>query len=139
MMLLPGNLKTDPKLLNPLTLAYMGDAILEVYVRQHLIAKKAAKPHLLHKLATRYVSAKAQSRALMRLQEELTDEEQWMVKRGRNTKSGTIPKNADIMEYRNSSGFECLLGYLYLIGSHERLESIITMMFTIIEEGERHE
>lgn len=133
MIFLQESLSTDPKLLNPLTLAYMGDAVLEVYVRHHLIGKKAAKPHLLHRMATHYVSAKAQSKALMVLQEELTEDERWMVKRGRNTKSGTIPKNADIMEYRNSSGLECLLGYLYLTGNQERLNSLIQMMFTIIE------
>ncbi|RXT09055.1 Mini-ribonuclease 3 [Ammoniphilus sp. CFH 90114] len=137
MIFLDEPLSTEPKLLNPLTLAYMGDAVLEVYVRQHLIAKKGAKPHLLHRMATQYVSAKAQSRALHILQEELTEEESWMVKRGRNTKSGTIPKNADPIEYRNSSGFECMLGYLYLTGQKQRLDSLIKRMFTIIETGEK--
>ncbi len=130
---------SDPKLLNPLTLAYMGDSVLEVFVRAHLIRKQVGKPHQLHRLATHYVSAKAQSKVLFTLKEELTEDEVWFVKRGRNAKSGTIPKNADVIEYRNSSGLECLLGYLYLTGQRERLYILISKIVTIIEAGDANE
>jgi ribonuclease III family protein len=130
------NLDTDPKLLNPLTLAYMGDAVLEIYVRHHLIKLRVGKPHQLHRVATKYVSAKAQAGILKTLSEQLTEEEQWMIRRGRNTKSGTVPKNADIMEYRLSSGFECMLGYLYLTGQESRLEWLMEEVFKIVETGE---
>lgn len=130
---------TDPKLLNPLTLAYMGDSVLEIFIRAHLIRKQVGKPHQLHRMATHYVSAKAQSKVLFTLQEELTEEEVWFVKRGRNAKSGTIPKNADVMEYRNSSGLECLLGYLYLTEQQERLHELISKIVTIIEAGDGNE
>lgn len=132
-------LQSDPKLLNPLSLAYMGDAVLEVYIREHLIKKQIGKPHQLHRWATRYVSAKAQSRVLQTLKEELTEEEFWFVKRGRNAKSGTVPKNTDVIEYRNSSGLECLLGYLYLIHQRERLMNLLRRIVTIIEAGDDHE
>jgi len=131
--------QSDPKLLNPLSLAYMGDAVLEVYIRGHLIKKQIGKPHQLHREATRYVSAKAQSRVLQTLKEELTEEEFWFVKRGRNAKSGTVPKNTDVIEYRNSSGLECLLGYLYLINQRERLIDLMGKIVTIIETGDDHE
>jgi ribonuclease III family protein len=126
----------DPKLLNPLTLAYMGDAVLEIYVRNYLIQKLAGKPHQLHKTATRYVSAKAQAKVLHAIQSELTETEEWMVKRGRNTKSGTVPKNTDLIVYRMSSGFECMLGFLYLTDQVQRLEQIISRVFEIVEAGD---
>ena len=140
MMLPPvGALEQDPKLLNPLSLAYMGDAVLEIFVRHHLIQKRGGKPHQLHQMAKKYVSAKAQAKVLQDLQEELSEEERWFIKRGRNTKSGTVPKNTDIMEYRMSSGFECMLGYLYLTNQQQRLEEIIEKVFMIIEAGEKSE
>ena len=140
MMLPPaGTLEQDPKLLNPLSLAYMGDAVLEIFVRHHLIQKSGGKPHKLHQMAKKYVSAKAQAKVLQELQEELNEEERWFIKRGRNTKSGTVPKNTDIMEYRMSSGFECMLGYLYLTNQQQRLEEIIEKVFMIIEAGEKSE
>lgn len=139
MFLNEGGTKTDPKLLNPLSLAYMGDAVLEVYIREHLLKKQSAKPHQLHRASTRYVSAKAQSRVLYTLKEELTEDEFWFVKRGRNAKSGTIPKNTDVLDYRNSSGLECLLGYLYLMNQRERLIDLLERIVMIIETGDNHE
>ncbi|MBP1932515.1 Mini-ribonuclease 3 [Ammoniphilus resinae] len=138
MMLPPaGKLDQDPKLLNPLSLAYMGDAVLEIFVRHHLIQMRGGKPHQLHQMAKGYVSAKAQAKVLLALQEHLSEEEWWFIKRGRNTKSGTVPKNTDIMEYRMSSGFECMLGYLYLTHQQERLQEIMDKVFRIIEAGEK--
>lgn len=133
------SLRMDPKLLNPLSLAYMGDAVLEVYVRAYLIQKQVGKPHQLHQRATRYVSAKAQSSALQKLKNQLSEEESWFVKRGRNAKSGTVPKNTDLVGYRNSSGLECLLGYLYLADQRQRLEDVLQKIVTIVEGGDQDE
>jgi ribonuclease-3 family protein len=114
-----------PHLLNPLVLAYIGDAIYEVYIRQYVIAQTNHKPNHLHKTATQYVSAKAQAKILGRLMPILTAEEVDIVKRGRNAKSGTTAKNAEVLEYRHSTAFECLIGYLYYTQSFVRLKEIL--------------
>ena len=128
--------KVNEKLLNSLALAYMGDAVLETYVRYHLLQNGQVKPHLLHKEATRYVSAKAQSSVLHQMKEEgfFLEEEIAILKRGRNAKSGSIPKNTDVQTYRYSTAFEALLGSLYLAGNQERLEEIIQYTLDLIDE-----
>ena len=127
--------KVNEKLLNSLALAYMGDAVLETYVRYHLLQNGQVKPHLLHKEATRYVSAKAQSSVLHQMKEEgfFPEEEIAILKRGRNAKSGSIPKNTDVQTYRYSTAFEALLGSLYLAGNQERLEEIIQYTLDLID------
>ena len=89
----------DAKMLNSLALAYMGDAVYETYVRYHLIQKGSVKPHLLHKQATAFVSAKAQNKVIHFFIENkyLTEEELAVVRRGRNAKSGSVPKNTDVV------------------------------------------
>jgi ribonuclease III family protein len=130
--------KIDEKQLNSLALAYMGDAVFEIYVRRHLIQLGRVRPHFLHKEATHYVSAKAQSHIIHKMLDSqmLTEEETAVVKRGRNAKSGTVPKNTDVQTYRYSTAFESLLGYLYLAGRQERLEEIILESFRLAEEKE---
>jgi ribonuclease-3 family protein len=127
--------KVNEKLLNSLALAYMGDAVLETYVRYHLLQSGQVKPQLLHKEATRYVSAKAQSSVLHQMKEEgfFLEEEIAILKRGRNAKSGSIPKNTDVQTYRYSTAFEALLGSLYLAGNQERLEEIIQYTLDLID------
>ncbi|WP_071396733.1 Mini-ribonuclease 3 [Bacillus tuaregi] len=127
--------KVNEKLLNSLALAYMGDAVFETYVRYHLLQNGQVKPHLLHRAATRYVSAKAQSSVLHHMMEEgyFSDEEIVIIKRGRNAKSGSVPKNTDVQTYRYSTAFEALLGSLYLAGNNERLEEIINYAFQLID------
>ncbi|MDQ0872609.1 ribonuclease-3 family protein [Paenibacillus sp. V4I3] len=115
----------SPHLLNPLVLAYIGDAVYEVYIRQYVISGANHRPNHLHKASTGYVSAKAQSKLLEALMPMLSEEEVDMVKRGRNAKSGTIAKNAEVLEYRHSTAFECLIGYLYYKQSFERLKEIL--------------
>jgi ribonuclease-3 family protein len=126
----------DEKLLNSLALAYMGDAIYETYVRHHLLKKGAVKPNLLHKEATSFVSAKAQSKIIHVFLKsgQLTEEEAAVVRRGRNAKSGTVPKNTDVQTYRYSTAFEALIGYLYLSGNKDKLENIIETSIQIIEK-----
>ncbi|WP_051318088.1 Mini-ribonuclease 3 [Cohnella thermotolerans] len=115
--------------ISPIVLAYIGDAVYEVYVRQRLIASVVRKPHELHRAATRYVSAGAQARLLQRWVPLLTEEEADVVRRGRNAKSGQPPKNADPAEYRLATGLECLVGYLYYRGERDRLEQLIALAF----------
>lgn len=115
----------SPHLMNPIVLAYMGDAVYEVYIRQYVISSGNHKPNQLHKASTGFVSAKAQAKLLEALIPMLTEEETDMVKRGRNAKSGTTAKNADVLEYRHSTAFECLIGYLYYKQSYARLKEIL--------------
>ncbi|WP_282938131.1 Mini-ribonuclease 3 [Paenibacillus sp. RC67] len=117
----------DPQQLNPIVLAYIGDAIYEVFVRQYVISKANHRPNHLHKLSTQYVSARAQAKALQVWMPLLTEEETDIVKRGRNAKSGTSAKNADILEYRHSTAFECLIGYLYYMKRLERLQYLLML------------
>ncbi|RSK50449.1 Mini-ribonuclease 3 [Bacillus canaveralius] len=127
--------KIDEKQLNSLALAYLGDGVFELYVRRHLLQSGKVRPHFLHKEATIYVSAKAQARVIHHFLENsfLSQEEIAVVKRGRNAKSGTVPKNTDVQTYRYSTAFEALVGYLYLSGEEERLEEIISACFALIE------
>ncbi len=115
----------SPKLMNPLVLAYIGDAVYEVFIRQYVISLPNHRPNHLHKTATQYVSAKAQAKLLEGLLPLLTEEELDMVKRGRNAKSGTTAKNAGILEYRHSTAFECLIGYLYYTQAFDRLKELL--------------
>jgi ribonuclease III family protein len=126
----------DVKQLNALALAYMGDAVLEQRIREHLLFAGRVKPNTLHKEATKYVSAKAQSAVVLRMLEEnfLTEDEQAVFRRGRNAKSGTVPKNTDVQTYRNSSGFEAVIGSLYLSKENERANEIIDYLIQIIEQ-----
>lgn len=112
--------------LSPLTLAYIGDAVYEVYIRTVVIASGPCKPvHQLHVMSTGYVKAHAQSQLVQKISPILSDEELSIIRRGRNSKSGTSPKNADIVEYRLATGFEALVGYLYLTGRIKRLIEIL--------------
>ncbi|MFF2450233.1 Mini-ribonuclease 3 [Neobacillus sp. NPDC058068] len=126
----------DVKQLNSLALAYMGDAIFETYVRRHLLYSGKVRPNQLHRTATKYVSAKAQCHILFQMKEDnlLDEEELAVVSRGRNAKSGTVPKNTDVQTYHYSTAFEALMGYLYLTGKQNRLEELIQKAFLYVEE-----
>ena len=112
---------------SPLVLAYIGDTVYEVYVRTLIVSHGNAPVNKLHKRSVGYVKAKAQSDTIHKLLELLTPEEQDMVRRGRNAKSGTIPKNADVTEYKYATGFETLLGYLYLKKDFRRLMEVLKL------------
>ncbi|CAJ1004513.1 MULTISPECIES: Mini-ribonuclease 3 [Brevibacillus] len=132
-------LSRDPNMLNPLVLAFLGDATYAHCVRYHLIAKGLVKPHQLHKAANRYVSARAQAAILHALLPSLSEEEQAVVRRGRNAKSGSSAKNADIIDYRHATAFEALIGYLYLCGREERVAELVQQAFAIVEGASEHE
>lgn len=115
---------------SPLVLAYIGDGVYELYVRGRIIAEHPDLPaHKLHKKAIKYVSAGAQSRSIGKIEALLTEEEAAVYRRGRNAKSPTSAKNADITDYRRATGFEALVGYLYLKKSTERLEGLMAAAF----------
>lgn len=126
------------KQLNSLALAYMGDAAYEVYVRKHLLQSGIAKPHQLQRASVKYVSAKAQAKIIHYLLDEgiLSEEEKQVVMRGRNAKSGTVPKNTDVQTYRYGTAFEALIGYFYLSGKTERLGEIMNISFKLVKEKE---
>ena len=113
--------------LHPLVLAYIGDAVYEVYIRTMLVINKKTNVNMLHKMSIKYVKAKAQSDIVHRITDMLTQEEQDVVRRGRNAKSVTVPKHAEITDYRYSTGFEALIGYLYLTDNIERLMEILKL------------
>lgn len=116
----------EARLLNPLQLALIGDAVYEVFIRNYiLIENRGLSAHKIHIKAIEYVKAHAQSQIIKALEPMLTEEEEYIYKRGRNAKSGTVPKNADVVEYRTATGFEALVGYLYLSNQKERLSTIL--------------
>ena len=117
----------DYKQVNGIALAYMGDAIYEVYIRKHLLDEGMTKPTRLHHRATHYVSAKAQAMLIKKM------EEQEYFRRGRNAKSYTSAKNTSVVTYRISTGFEALFGYLYLSGQTKRLDELAAWCIKTVE------
>lgn len=135
---------TESKDLNTTALAYMGDAVYEIYVREHLLERGSTHTDILQKEAVSYVSAGAQAGIIKILMEgELSDEELSLVKRARNHKASSSKKTkasrkgADIITDKLSTAFEALLGKLYLDGDTERLENIINRSFELIESEAR--
>lgn len=117
----------DLRTYSPLTLAYIGDAIFELVIRTVLVERKNTQPEKLHKAATKIVKAETQAVMIELLKEDLTEEEMAVFKRGRNAKAVTRAKNATMSEYRRATGFEALMGYLYLKGDMERMIQLISM------------
>ncbi len=115
-------------LLSPLTWAYVGDCVYELYIRTNLVNKTNLKPHKLHIETIKFVKAKSQAKMLEKLQEELTEEEKDIVRRGRNAESHHLPKNANVQEYKYATAFEALIGYLYLTRKFGRLKEILDLI-----------
>lgn len=134
-MIQPFDYTIDYKQLNGLALAYIGDAVYDTYIRHYLLQTGKTKPNQLHGEATKFVSAKAQSWILKELMEAqfLNEEELAVTKRGRNSKSRTMPKNTDVQTYRYSTAFEALIGWLYLAKNTERLHEIINEAIRKVE------
>ena len=119
-----------PNLYPGLVLAYIGDAIYEVYVRSRIVCEHSdMPPNKLHIESIKHVKAHAQSNSMIAIEPLLTEEEEAIYKRGRNAKSATVPKNADVSDYRRSTGFEALLGFLYIKGEKERLEELMKIAY----------
>lgn len=124
----------DVKMMAPLVLAYMGDAVFEAYVRSYLIQGSRMPVNELHRTATKYVKAKAQAEIVHALEPLLSEEEWQIVKRGRNQKSATTPKNAILIDYKYATGFEALLGYLFFCGRIQRLLEIMGKAIEVTNE-----
>ncbi len=121
--------KKDAKFLNPLVLAYIGDTVFDLFIRTYLVdEKREFAVNKLHKMATSFVKASAQSEAMLKIMDELSEEELSIFKRARNAKSGSIPKNATVRDYKAATGFEALVGYLYLTEQEERLNDIMGLV-----------
>lgn len=123
----------DVKQLNPLVLAYVGDAYFHLFVRTRLLSYEQAKVQALHSFSAQIVSAVWQAKAYQGIEERLTEEEKGIYRRGRNAKSHA-PRSASVAEYHASTGFEALLGSLYLSEQNERLYEIAEASFQIISE-----
>ncbi len=117
--------KQEVELMSPLTWAYIGDAVYELFIRNKLINETNLKPHKLHIEAIKYVKAKSQAEKLNAIYEMLTDEEKDIVRRGRNVQNHHLPKNSNVQEYMYSTAFEALIGYLYLTKQNTRLKEIL--------------
>ncbi|MGL4741407.1 MAG: Mini-ribonuclease 3 [Sarcina sp.] len=127
-MLLKKYTKQEVMMLNSLQLALIGDAIYEVYIRNYILAKNGGlSAHKIHVKAINYVKAKGQSDIMQILESVLTEEELRVFKKGRNTKSATVPKNASVRDYRAATGFEALVGYLYLSSQEDRLIELLNI------------
>lgn len=118
---------TDPSQYSPLALAYLGDAVYELIVRERVLKEGNRQVGKLHKESTRYVNAGAQADLIMKIEDALTDEEKAIYKRGRNSNAHAAPKNQDVIAYRKATGFEALIGWLYLRGDMDRIFDLLDM------------
>lgn len=120
--------EVNPKQLSPLNLAFIGDCIYEILVRENLV-KNANRPvNDLHHESVKFVSAKAQTKAFEKIEDILTEDEMSIFKRGRNAKVGHNPKSASTEEYHTATGVEALFGYLYLSGKEERIKELFSVI-----------
>ena len=126
------------EIMNGSMLAFVGDAYYDLKIREMLIRRGINKPKKFHQLAVFYVSAKAQAKILQRLLDEnyLSNEELDIVRRGRNVKGGSVPKNTNVTMYRQSTAFEALIGFLYLTNKLDRLDEVISYCIEYMGEDE---
>ena len=123
----------DVNLMSPLTWAYIGDCVYEMYIRTKLVNETKLKPHALHIQAIKHVKAKAQAETLKEMYDELTEKEKEIVRRGRNAENHHLPKNANVQDYMYATAFEALIGYLYLTKQNDRLKVILRDCVKIAE------
>lgn len=124
----------DLRTYSPLTLAYIGDAIYDLIIRTLIVKQGNSRPEKMHKRASALVKASAQAEMIERLLPMLTEEEHAIYKRGRNAKSYTMAKNATMLDYRKATGFEALMGYLYL---KEDMNRLIDLVKAGLDKGEQ--
>lgn len=115
----------NPKQYSPLVLAYIGDSVFDLIIKSKVIAEGNSPVNRLHKKTSNYVKASAQAIIFRKIEDILTEEELSIYKRGRNAKSGTVPKHADLIDYRVATGFEALIGFLYLDNRFKRIVELI--------------
>lgn len=126
----------DPKLLSPLTLAYVGDGVYELFVREYIVSKGNCPVKKLHSRAVEFVRCEFQAKVLAEvLQPLFTGEEQEICLRGRNAHVSHVPKNSSVADYHSATAFECVFGYLYLSGQLERLRMFFSKITDLVEAG----
>ena len=124
------------RLKSPLELAFIGDSVYELLVREYITENVDTSPSKLHSLAVSYVRAEAQASFLDAVHDQLTEDEQAVVKRGRNATKTSVPKHADSRSYRMATALETLFGYLYLTGQEERLRELFEKMKQLMPVSE---
>jgi len=117
--------KAEAAQLPPLTLAYMGDSVFDMYVRTHLVLKNGGKAGALHLMSVKVVNAKSQAVFAHTIEGGLDEQERNIFMRGRNAKSATVPKNMSVADYRYATAAEAVIGYLYLTGQQERMNELL--------------
>lgn len=127
--------RLDIKRMKPLALAYIGDTLFDLYIRSRIVLTREEAPKLMHTEAVHYVKAASQAQMMKLIMEALSEEETEVFKKGRNQKSLTVPKNASLMDYKWATGFEALLGYLYVQGAQERLYELMRLAVERFEKG----
>ena len=123
---IPGMEKIDPRTSSPLVLAYIGDCVFDLIIKLMVAGRGNRQVHKLHEETSQYVQASAQSYMMRSMQEHLTAEEHAVYRRGRNARSVSPAKNQSITDYRRATGFEALIGYLYLIGDYGRIDALVS-------------
>ena len=147
--------KTEARQISPVTLAFLGDAVYSLYVRERLTVENGGKAADLQRVASKVVSAQGQSEFLEKLLPLFTEDEADVFRRGKNAKKATKSKSASNLEYSRSTGFEAVLGYLYLIGDEGRIKELLNAseekdfepierrsllnLFIIDKKGKEHE
>lgn len=126
-----------PHTYSPLALAYIGDSIFDLVIRTLIMNKGSKAVGKMHKEASSYVNANTQARMYQTIMPHLSEEEMAVMKRGRNAKSGRLPKNADLTTYKHATGFEALLGHLYISGSMDRVVELISIGLMEEELGKK--
>ena len=143
MDLIPGMKQADPKASSSIVLAYIGDCVFDLIIKMRVVGRGGRQVHKLHEETSRYVQASAQSFMMRAIQEHLTEEEHAVYRRGRNTRSVSVAKNQSITDYRRATGFEALVGYLYLKKEYKRLVELVTIglesMEKELENGEKND
>lgn len=124
---------------SPAQLAYAGDAVYELLVRSYIVDNYECSVNKMHRIAVRFVKAKTQANIIKELDYILTDEERKIVKRGRNSKVTSSPKNVDFMDYRYATGFEALFGHLYLNHEIDRLLELFNKTIEILKKEDKDE
>lgn len=128
--------ENDLKMMNPLVLAYIGDSIFDLFIKSYMVSKSKANVNKINKMVVKFVKAPSQALIVKRITEFLSEEEIRIIKRGRNQKTTTPAKNASLVDYKLATGFEALIGWLYLKDDISRLNQIIELSIKIIEESE---
>ncbi len=131
--------KSDINMMGGLSLAFIGDSVYDLMIRGYVLSKGDARAELLHRSAVKYANAEFQARAAERLLPELTEEEEAVYRRGRNAHSAHTPKNKSEADYHKATGFEALMGYLYLTGKTQGHYELFDIILTVEKEKKENE